>query len=388
MKQLKTGLLDYGLFLLLAIAAILLTVNPIHADAASKPYYTITVSSQPLSTTSIQLKWKKHKSNVKNPLEFKIYRSSSEKENRTMKDFKLIATVSSKTFSYTDKKLKSGKRYLYIIRVYKTIKGKRKLVGETLKEENVTGPGQAGWYEYQYSDTDFSPSQIELRFSVYDGMKPTGYQIYRKASGEKYQKIKTIKTSKREVSYVDKKVTAGEQYSYKVRAYKKYGSKTLYGKKSETLQMSAVNYKGKFTSTIIEENSSFGTVTVQLTSDQLNGDFSFKPAELGPDSDDENIPDASSGNNGNQMKQDSIIIPDAWSLDGIKWNTTSEQITLTAGKSIYLRFRSGNDVKLTKEYLKSKSVYREDVRYNGLPAMFSLKWNGTGQAWYNMEFIH
>lgn len=369
MKQLKTGLLDYGLFLLLAIAAILLTVNPIHADAASKPYYTITVSSQPLSTTSIQLKWKKHKSNVKNPSEFKIYRSSSEKENRTMKDFKLIATVSGKTVSYTDKKLKQGKRYFYIIRVYKTIKGKRKLIGETLEEENVTGSGQAGWYEYQYSDTDFSPSQIELRFSVYDGMKPTGYQIYRKAPGEKYQKIKTIKTSKREVSYVDKKVTAGEQYSYKVRAYKKYGSKTLYGKKSEAIQMSAVNYKGKFTSTIIDENSSSGTVTVQLTSDQLNGDFSFTPVELGQDFDEENV-------------------PDAWSLDGLTWNTAREQITLAAGKSVYLRFRSGNNVKLTKDDLKNKLIYTESVRYNGLPAMFSLKCGSTGQAWYNMEFIH
>lgn len=146
-----------------------------------------------------------------------------------MKDFKLIATVSGKTFSYTDKKLKPGKRYYYIIRVYKNIKGKRKLIGETLEEENVTGPGPVGWYEYQYSDTDFSPSQIELRFSVENGMKPTGYQIYRKAPGEKYQKIKTMKTSKRGVSFVDKKVTAGEQYFYKVRAYKKYGKKILYG---------------------------------------------------------------------------------------------------------------------------------------------------------------
>ena len=146
-----------------------------------------------------------------------------------MKDFKLIATVSGKTFSYTDKKLKPGKRYFYIMRVYKNIKGKRKLIGETLEKENVTGPGQVVWYEYQYSDTDFSPSQIELRFSVDNGMKPTGYQIYRKAPGEKYQKIKTIKTSKRGVSYVDKKVTAGERYFYKVRVYKKYGKKILYG---------------------------------------------------------------------------------------------------------------------------------------------------------------
>ena len=388
MKKHKIYLFNYSLLLLLAMVAILITVHPIHTDAGTKPYYTITVSSQPLSTTSIQLKWKKQKSNVKNPSKFKIYRCSSEKENRAMKDFKLIATVSGKTFSYTDKKLKPGKRYFYIIRVYKNIKGKRKLIGETLEEENVTGPGHVGWYEYQYSDTDFSPSQIELRFSVDNGMKPTGYQIYRKAPGEKYQKIKTIKTSKREVSYVDKKVTAGTQYSYKVRAYKKYGSKTLYGKKSEVLQMSAVNYQGKFTSTIIEENSSSETVTVQLTSNQFNGDFYFTPVELGQDFDEEDIPDASAGTNGGQMKQDPIMILDAWSLDSITWNTAREPISLTAGKSVYLRFRSGNNVKLTKEYLKSKSVYREDVRYNGLSAIFSLKWNGTGQAWYNMEFIH
>lgn len=58
----------------------------------------------------------------------------------------------------------------------------------------------------------------------------SGYQIQRsmkKASG--FKPLKVIKNGKT-VKYVDKKVTSGKTYYYRIRAYQKVGRKTRYGK--------------------------------------------------------------------------------------------------------------------------------------------------------------
>lgn len=60
--------------------------------------------------------------------------------------------------------------------------------------------------------------------------KVTGYIIYKK-TGKTYKKIKT--TTK--TSYIDTKVKKGKKYSYKVKAYKKIGNKTYYGKSSKSI---------------------------------------------------------------------------------------------------------------------------------------------------------
>lgn len=376
----KAFLYRFRVFLPLAAIVLFIGVGLIHLDAKENPYYSIEVSSKPLSRTAIQLKWKKNRSNIKSVSKFKIYRYSGEKEERAIKDFKCIATVSGKTFSYTDKKLKEGQKYVYIVRAYKSVKGKQRLVGETAEEENVTGPGQVQWFEYQRSDTDFSPKQIELSFSVPNGIKPTGYQIYRRIPGDKYKKIKTLKLSAKqsgleEISYIDKTVKAGQTYYYKVRAYKKSGRKTYYGKKSEELKMSAVHYDGEFASDIMEEDASEGTVTLCLTSEKHNGTLCVDPNLLSiylEDSSENEEPDV-------KLK--------AWSFDGKTWNK-DKKIMLSAGKKIYLKLRSENEVKLSKGYLTGRSVYCEDAVYNDLPAILQFECCGTGYARYRMEFIH
>ena len=60
----------------------------------------------------------------------------------------------------------------------------------------------------------------------------SGYKIY-KSTGGKYKQI--AKTTSR--IYTDKQVKKGKTYYYKVKAYKKIGSKTYYGKSSAPIKI-------------------------------------------------------------------------------------------------------------------------------------------------------
>ena len=81
-----------------------------------------------------------------------------------------------------------------------------------------------------------------------------GYQIYRATSKSgKYSKIKTI-TSRSTTSYTNKSLTLGKTYYYKVRAYKKSGKKTKYGKYSTTKYMIADYMKPNMTCRLQEWN--------------------------------------------------------------------------------------------------------------------------------------
>lgn len=73
-----------------------------------------------------------------------------------------------------------------------------------------------------------STKQKKMLISWKKVSKADAYQIYRAASKNgKYKKIKTVKASVRK--YTDK-VSSGKTYYYKIRAYKKSGRKTVYGK--------------------------------------------------------------------------------------------------------------------------------------------------------------
>jgi C1A family cysteine protease len=63
----------------------------------------------------------------------------------------------------------------------------------------------------------------------------TGYEVYRATSKNgTYKKVATVKSKK---SYTNTKLKAGTTYYYKVRAYKKSGSTTVYGKLSSAVKV-------------------------------------------------------------------------------------------------------------------------------------------------------
>lgn len=86
--------------------------------------------------------------------------------------------------------------------------------------------------------------------------KATGYQVYRSTSKRgKYKKVDTVKKNEK-LKITDKKLTTGQTYYYKVRAYYKKGSKVTYGAYSAVAKVKPVPAKTTVTSvTSVSYNS-------------------------------------------------------------------------------------------------------------------------------------
>ena len=88
----------------------------------------------------------------------------------------------------------------------------------------------------------YSYSKIKIAWDKIE--KADGYVIYRATSKSgKYKKIKSVSASK--TSYINMGLTCGKTYYYKLRAYDKQGSKTVYSKYSAVV--SAKPYLSKST---------------------------------------------------------------------------------------------------------------------------------------------
>lgn len=97
---------------------------------------------------------------------------------------------------------------------------------DTKREEGVSGVAADiyGTYvlfdEYQVPDAYRSTEAVCLNIISY-GMKPDGYEIYRRNAGnKKFTLLAVTKKSVSSMTYTDKKVTCAESYEYKVRSYK------------------------------------------------------------------------------------------------------------------------------------------------------------------------
>ena len=143
---------------------------------------------------------------------YQIYRATS-------KDGTYKKIASTKSTSYTNNKLTTGKTYYYKIRSYKKVGEKYKYSSYSSK---VSGKPTIG-----------KPSDLKVESKGYDRVKLTwdagkyakGYQIYRaKTKDGKYSKIATTSST----SYTNKGLTAGTKYYYKVRSYNKIGDKYYY----------------------------------------------------------------------------------------------------------------------------------------------------------------
>ncbi|MCI9063515.1 MAG: hypothetical protein HFJ17_02800 [Clostridia bacterium] len=171
-------------------------------------------------TDKATLKWNKV-SGVKG---YKIYRATS--KNGTYKHIKTISKASTTTFTDKDKKIKNKNAY-YKIRAYQKRSGKEyygvySSVQEKSKYEQVV---------IKKSSANSSKKTITLNWQKVSGV--TGYKIYKATSKNgTYKHVKTISKNKT-TSYTDKKgIGVGNLYYYKIRVYKKRGSKTEYGQYS------------------------------------------------------------------------------------------------------------------------------------------------------------
>lgn len=131
---------------------------------------------------------------------YKVYRKT---ENGS---YKKIATVKGATKSYyTDKKAKSGTKYLYKVVAY-----------------------SGDYVSYYTEESRYYLDNPEL-LSAKSGKKgvtvkwetvkgASGYYVYRKEGSGKYKKLTTVKGGTK-YSYLDKSAKKGRTYTYKVKAY-------------------------------------------------------------------------------------------------------------------------------------------------------------------------
>lgn len=187
-----------------------LTVTPIPAT----PQLTIASSTY----KSVKLSWNQ----IDGVSGYCVYRKVSGATS-----FKKIATVAGASkVTYTDKDVKTGTKYTYKIRAYKTV-GSAKTWGAYSTEQSVK--------------PTLSAPQITLSKPTYNSVKVSwnkvsganGYKVYRATSATgKYSVIKTV-SSTSTLSYKDADLTLGKTYYYKVCAYRNVNGSKVTGTKSE-----------------------------------------------------------------------------------------------------------------------------------------------------------
>lgn len=158
------------------------------------------------STDSIKLTWKK----VTGADGYRVYQYNS----KTGK-YEAIKTLTGT--SYTVKKLKAGTSYKFAVKAYSKADGETlwassyKTITTTTKPATPTLKATAG------------SKQATISWKKVTGA--TGYVVYMQDEFGDYEKIGTTKNT----SYTRKKLTKGETYYFRVRAYKTVDGKNIYG---------------------------------------------------------------------------------------------------------------------------------------------------------------
>ncbi|MBE6787015.1 MAG: fibronectin type III domain-containing protein [Ruminococcaceae bacterium] len=239
MKKIIKRIIVYVLMLVLTVSTVSYVGNDISVVNAASTSTTISIKKRPnlkassIKTASVKLKWSK----TKGATSYKIYRSTNKKTWKSIK--------STKSTSYTVKKLTAGKKYYFKIRAYK--KGKKspysKIITVTPKPSKVTG----------ISAKSKTCTQINLAWKKVSGA--TGYKVYiYNGNTKKWKNLKTTKST----SYTVKGLGVGTSYKFRIKAYKKQKSKNIYGSYSNTFTTSTMGASYLIGRTLGEVRSTYG----------------------------------------------------------------------------------------------------------------------------------
>lgn len=159
------------------------------------------------TTNTITLKW----SRVTGATGYRVY-----VYNTKTGKYKTVKTTQGTT--YTLKELKSGTTYKYAVKAYTKSDD-----GETIWAESsgkITTATKPATLKVKVTA---GSKKVYLSWNEVRGA--TGYQIYMKAPGESYKKIKVTTDNK----YTVKNLKKGKTYSFRVRAYSKVDGRYIYG---------------------------------------------------------------------------------------------------------------------------------------------------------------
>ncbi len=174
------------------------------------------------STSAIKLSWKKSK---KNTTHYALYRSVEKSNGKftSFKKYKTFKNISKTTF--TDRKLKSG--YVYKYRMYAFNKTKAYTTHSSgVAVKTVVKMLAPKVVKVKKATTTY----ISIKWSKVAGARK--YWIYKKSAGGNEVLIGKTKGN----TYIDKKVTTGTTYKYRIKGYRVVSKKTY---KSPSASVSA-----------------------------------------------------------------------------------------------------------------------------------------------------
>ena len=171
------------------------------AGVTYKRLSTVKTESANNTADGVKITWKP----ISNCIGYNIYRKT---ENGK---YTRIATVKgAKKSYYTDKKAKSGTKYIYKVVAYS---GNNLSYFNEVSRYYIDNP--------KLSSAKSSKKGVTAKWNKITGAD--GYYVYRKTGSGSYKKIATVKGGKK-YSYLDKSAKKGKTYTYKVKAF--YGKTT------------------------------------------------------------------------------------------------------------------------------------------------------------------
>lgn len=354
----------YKILFALCLGMMLTAGISIQSEAAKYKY--IDVSAKVEEENKVKLKWKEQ------PVEkYDIYRADVQVDSLKAGKYKLIATISGKKKSFTDKTVKGEKRYSYKIKGYKKKNGKITYYYNP-DVSAYTGLDKPDWFEYAHCDTETTGESIPLKFGMSENsLHPDGVEFYKKTAG-KYKKIKSVKLKKNQytTNFTDRNVKFGEKYYYKMRTYRIVKGKKVYSKYSPSLKLCAINNKGDYTMrTFTETEQNVDSIIVSLTSNKGNGVLTFDLENLWI-----------------EKNVDNELCLSAYSLDNTNWITNSKEVSLKEGETIYLKFTDKEGIPF---YFSKDLNVRIEADYSGYHYLCDLEFaTNTATVWHNGEYYH
>lgn len=168
------------------------------------------------ATGPVTLSWGKAADDVTG---YRVYRYDEDQD-------KYVYLKSTTSRKYTDEDVTSGKTYLYKVRCYWTIGGTNYYGNDSSVISVTTPPAKVTEVDTETRSSTY----LTLNWKKVSGA--SGYRIYKyNTSSKSYEKVTTISKGST-VSYKITGLTAATEYQFKVRAYKKTDTGTLWGSSS------------------------------------------------------------------------------------------------------------------------------------------------------------
>lgn len=165
------------------------------------------------ATGPITLSWSKAADDVSG---YRVYRYDADQD-------KYVYLKSTRSRKYADEDVTSGKTYQYKVRCYWTIGGTNYYGNDSSVISVTTPPAKVTEVDTETRSSTY----LTLNWKKVSGA--SGYRIYKyNTSSKSYEKVTTISKGST-VSYKITGLTAATEYQFKVRAYKKTDTGTLWG---------------------------------------------------------------------------------------------------------------------------------------------------------------